>query len=159
QPGTATVKWLFPNQVPDNATVTVNSDGTLDLNGQTEAIGPLIITDGQATTGATGSGALTVTSLNMTGGTFTAPTAPSSLGLPRPVTATSDATATATVQGSGVVQLGATTKTFTVADGAKATDLLVSAVITGSAGSTGLTKAGPGTMQVTATETYTGLTT
>src|SRR5262249_14396766 len=66
--GTAVARWLLPNQLPSTTSVTVNSDGTLDLNGQTQTLASLTINDGQATTGATGSGALTLGSLNMTGG-------------------------------------------------------------------------------------------
>ena len=48
--------------------------------------------------------------------------------------------------------------TFTVADGTAATDLLVSAAITGASAGMGITKTGPGTMTLTGTNSYTGQT-
>lgn len=55
----------------------------------------------------------------------------------------------------GTVDLGTGTRTFTVADGTAATDLLISAVITNGA----LTKDGAGTMALAGTNTYAGQTT
>src|SRR5262249_14496919 len=68
----ATVRWTASDQVPDDATVLVNNDGTLDLNGQAELVGFLQILDGQATTGNAGFLQLTdpSVSLDMAGGTF-----------------------------------------------------------------------------------------
>ena len=48
---------------------------------------------------------------------------------------------------------------FTIADGAAATDLNVTATITPSGGTRGITKSGPGTMALTAANTFTGNTT
>ncbi len=154
--GPATVQWLSANQVPDTAAVFVQRDGTLDLNGQTDTIGPLTITDGVALTGA---GQLTVASLTMTGGTFNT-NAVGKLILNGDVVATSDATGTATITGSGMVSLNGATRTFTVADGPQAVDLRVTsgAVIAG-IGAEGLTKAGPGRMEIDSASAYTGLTT
>src|SRR5205814_2377147 len=116
--GNALVQWLNPHQVVDTSSVTVNSDGTLDLNGRSEQIAPLTILDGLATTGATGSNFLAVSSLSMTGGTINLTTALSRLILGGDVTATSSAAQTATITGSGHV-LMAGTRTFTVNAGAK----------------------------------------
>src|SRR5206468_12628256 len=58
-----------------------------------------------------------VSSLNMTGGTFTAGTATGRLILGGNVTATSDATASALITGPGQVSLNGATRTFTVGDG------------------------------------------
>jgi len=56
---------------------------------------------------------------------------------------------------SGTIDLGAGTRTFTVADGAAASDLIVGAVITNGA----VTKAGPGVLDFNGVNTYTGATT
>ncbi len=48
--------------------------------------------------------------------------------------------------------------TFDVAEGAAATDLLVSAAITEASGGLGITKSGPGTMMLTGSNNYTGQT-
>jgi autotransporter-associated beta strand protein len=155
-PGNAVARWLSANQVPDTAPVTVNSDGTLDLNGQTDTVGALGITDGQATTGASGSGQLTVASLNMTGGTFTAATAGGRLILAGDVTATSDGPALIT--GPGQLSLGGATRTITVNDGPQVIDLVINSIISGT-GSEGLTKDGTGRLQLNGVSTYTGVTT
>src|SRR5262249_21232419 len=62
----AVAQELFSNQVADSAPVTVQSDGTFDLNGRFDAVGLVTITDGMVKTGATGT--LMGSSLNMTGG-------------------------------------------------------------------------------------------
>ena len=107
---TAVAKWIGPNEVPDTATVTVNSDGTLNLNGQADTIGRslLVLIDGQATT-CTQRYTPTVSSVNMTGGTITLANAGSQLvlagttpGLSADVTATSDVTSPATITGPAV---------------------------------------------------------
>jgi autotransporter-associated beta strand protein len=158
QPGNATVRWMHSNQVPDTSTVTVNSDGLLDLNGQTDTIGALVMVDGRATTGASGSGRLTVGSLSMSGGTFTLATSGGRLILAGDVTATSDTNQTATINGPGQVSLGGATRTFTVNDGPRAVDLDVASVVSGTGGE-GLIKQGTGRMELDAVETYTGATT
>ncbi|MCI0461199.1 MAG: Ig-like domain repeat protein [Gemmataceae bacterium] len=157
QTGNALVRWLGIDQVANTATVIVNSDGTLDLGGQTDTIGPLQIVRGQATTGSTGSGALTVGSLTMTAGTFTAATATSQLILGGNVTANSDSTGKALITGSGSLALGNATRTFTVNNGPEATDLLIEVPITGT-GTAGLTKSGPGRLELDKVNTYSGTT-
>jgi autotransporter-associated beta strand protein len=161
--GNSLVQWLNSHQVVDTSHATVNNDGTLDLNGKTDTVGQLSILDGLATTGATGSGALTVSGLDMTGGKIDLTTAGGRLLLNGNVTATSSATIpsasnTALITGSGQVSLNGATRTFTVNDGAQPIDLLVDSVISGT-GTEGLFKDGPGLMQLTNNETYTGLTT
>ena len=108
-PSNAVAQWNFSNQVPANATVIVNNDGDLNLNGKTNALAALIMTDGQATTGSTGAGVLTVGSLNMTGSTFMLATASSQVILNGNVKATSDASGSATISGPGTLSLGGTT--------------------------------------------------
>lgn len=53
---------------------------------------------------------------------------------------------------------GATGITFAVADGAAATDLLVSAAVTQASGGLGITKTGPGAMELSGHNSYTGAT-
>ena len=73
---------------------------------------------------------------------------------------TSASAATATIAGRIRMRHDQTDNViFTVADGAAATDLLVSAAITEAEGSVGITKAGAGTMSLTGTNTFTGATT
>jgi autotransporter-associated beta strand protein len=56
---------------------------------------------------------------------------------------------------AGTVDLNGATRTFTVADGSDATDMIVSASIVGGVGSK-LTKAGAGTLELAGAGTYTG---
>ena len=121
------VRLSASNQIP-NVTVTVNNSGLLDLNGYSDAIGALTMTGGSVTTGA---GTLTL------GGN---------------VTGNADAN-TASIGGN--LALGAN-RTFSIADGAAATDMSVSAVVSGAFA---LTKTGAGTMVLSGANTYTGATT
>jgi autotransporter-associated beta strand protein len=151
-PGAAAAKWNFSNEMPATATVTVNSDGTLNLNDQTQTIAALNVTDGTVTTGAGTHGAqnglLTVSSLSMTGGAVTLGTAGSQLVLNGGVTASSDAaTGTATIAGAGSLVLGGNNDTFTVNHGTNAVDLAVNAPITSTAAG-GITKGGNGLMAI-----------
>src|SRR5207247_3118254 len=111
------------NNIPNGATVTVNGDGKYTLFG-TEAVGPLVINDG--TVGA--SGLVSVATLTMTGGSITT----SSVGgiqLNGDAAATSSASTGSAVITGGFVQMGAATRTFTVADGPAGVDLDISAEI------------------------------
>src|SRR5262249_21743300 len=119
------------NQIPDSAAVTLSTSGTLDLAGFSDAIGTLTMTGGAVTTGA---GTLTL------GG---------------------DVTVTASANGStlsGKLDLGAATRTFTIANGAAATDLDLAAAVSGAVG---LIKAGPGVLALSgsAANTFSGTTT
>jgi autotransporter-associated beta strand protein len=158
----ATAQWRDNNQLPAGTTVNVDANGTLDLNGHTDSIATLNIVDGQATTdlsGITGTGKLTVGSLNMTGGTFTAANG-GTLVLAGNVTAASDATGPAAIDGSGTVSLNGATRTFTVNPATPETaavDLDVKAQLTAT-GSEGIIKAGSGTMQIESFNSYPGVT-
>src|SRR5205814_3062946 len=116
-------------QIPHAAAVGVAASGTLDLNGFDDTLDALTLTGGHV---ATGSGTLTL------GGNLN----------------TAEAATTATV--SGIVDLGSAARTFVVPDGSVAPDLTVSAVVSGGFG---LTKAGAGTLVLSAANTYTGTTT
>jgi autotransporter-associated beta strand protein len=145
-------------------TVTVNGNGTLDLNGQTETLGNLVMVDGVggdsalATTGAAGSGQLTLDHLNMTGGLIDIHTGTSQVTLAGDVTAISDAVDAAFINGAGQLSLGGSSRTFTVNHGAQVSDLVVNTVLSGT-GSEGLIKQGAGRLQLDAVNAYTGPTT
>lgn len=113
--GTDTVQLAASNQI-NNKALTINSSGVLDLNNYSDAVGTLTMTGGSVTTGT---GLLTL------GGNIT----------------TNASASSATIAGN--LDLGAN-RTFTVADGAAADDLIVSANINSS--SANLTKSGTGTL-------------
>lgn len=123
----AVTRFLDINQIPNKA-ITINTDGLLDLNGFSDSIGSLTMTGGNVTTGA---GTLTL------GGN---------------VTGNASAN-TATI--SGKLALGGN-RIFDIADGAAATDMLVSAVVSGAFS---VTKNGNGELVFSGANTYTGPTT
>jgi autotransporter-associated beta strand protein len=144
-PGPDVVRLLQSNEILNTAAVTVKSDGLFDLTNQTQ----------------------TIATLGMTGGTVSLTQAGSQLAVTGAVTASSDSAGNpALISGAGanagllvLAPAGAATATtFSETPGGGPVDLLVSAVITGGAG-IGLTQAGPGTMALTNTETYPGVTT
>src|SRR5207248_1627372 len=135
--------------------VTVNSDGTLNLNGQTDAVAALNILGGQGTTGATGAGQLTAGSLNMTGGSFAAVAAGSSLILGGNVIATSTPAGPATISGSGTLSVGGAPRTITVNPGPQAVGLDVSAALANTSGG-GLIKSGTGVLELDANSVTAG---
>jgi autotransporter-associated beta strand protein len=132
----AKVQWLANNQLAPSTSLTVNSDGLADLNGNQE----------------------TATGLTMTGGSIMLE-AGSKLTLGGNVTASSDSAGNpAIISGAGTLSLGGATRTFTVNAGGGSPDLVITSVINGT-GSEGLTKAGTGALQLTVAEGYTGPTT
>lgn len=100
--GSAVVKLLNANQIADASAVTVNSDGILTLNGNSDQIASLTMTAG---TVKSGSGSLVL------GGNVT----------------TNAAATVATIAGN--LDLNGAARTFTVADGAAAVDLEIAAVM------------------------------
>ena len=66
---------------------------------------------------------------------------------------------TSTIGGRLNMDVSVPNEVFTVADGAAATDLLISAAMTERNGAVGITKAGAGNMTLTGANTYTGTTT
>src|SRR5262249_32436327 len=123
-------------QIADNAAVTLASSGLLTIGGAaplTETVGSLTMTGGEVD--STGAGA--------------------TLALSGDVTATSGP-GTTPARLAIDLSLGGATRTFTVADGPAPSDL----VIQGTISNGGLTKAGPGTLQLGGVDnTYTGPTT
>jgi autotransporter-associated beta strand protein len=139
-PRSDVVRLLAPNQLANTSNVTVNSDGLIDLNNQTQ----------------------TISSLTMTGGILGFTGAGSQLTLTSTVTATSDSGGSpATVTGPGTLVLApngtATATVFTVNPGGGPVDMQVNSVIAGNG--IGLTKTGSGTLSLTKSNTYTGSTT
>ncbi len=154
--------------------VTVNSSGTLSLTAA-NALGfttgtkvdTLNIVGGTVNNTAVGDNGWNI-AINMTGGTLQSNGGTSSatatqlftLGAVSSITTNANATA-ATIGGRLHLREGNTSNqvTFTVADGAAATDLAVTAAITESAAGFGIAKAGPGLMSLTGANAYTGATT
>jgi autotransporter-associated beta strand protein len=119
----AIVKLLAANQIPAVA-ISINNDGLFNLNNNSDTVGALAMTSGNV---STGTGTLTL------GGD---------------VTTNADSTSAVI---SGNLGLGGN-RNFTVADGAAATDLNVTAVVSGAFT---VTKSGAGTMVLAGTNTYT----
>jgi autotransporter-associated beta strand protein len=139
------------NQLLDTTAVVVNSTGTLNFNGFSDAVGALTLTIGPngSSLVETGSGTLTLGGSVLVQGLGTGNPAPATISgnlALNPFTATA-----------------AVTRTFTVNDGAAGDDLVISAAIRDGNGvfSGGITKFGLGTMQFTGSSanTYTGTTT
>ena len=168
-------KLLLPNNggfsrirgaltVNAGATVETTGDGTgLGYNGQISSV---------AINGGTVTSAGTMHVWNITGGiTMTGGTLQSNGGVSDPEgsqlewnyasVATNASANTATIGGRIRMRPDSAYRgiSFTVAEGAAATDLLVSAAVTEASGGMGITKGGAGTMLLTGANTYTGVTT
>ncbi|MBL8798724.1 MAG: autotransporter-associated beta strand repeat-containing protein, partial [Planctomycetia bacterium] len=129
----ATVELLASNQILNSVNVSILNGGILDLNGNLEQIAGLTLTGGNVN--IDGGGILTLTG-NVT---------------------TTASTFVSAINGPGTLTLAGTgTRTFTVADGTVADDLVVTATINATAG---LTKTGAGLMALSAANAYTGVTT
>ncbi|MFO0880150.1 MAG: Ig-like domain repeat protein [Gemmataceae bacterium] len=151
----ATALWQTANQVIDSATIRVESDGLLNLNGLAETIATLRILDGMAQTG--NNGQLTVgTLLDMVGGTATIGTS-GQINLGGSVSGNSSGVGPALIQGAGNLSLNGSNRDFTIANGPNATDMRITAPISGSG--VGVNKLGDGLLELNALNTYTGTTT
>lgn len=130
--GSATVKLTAADQTTSATSVTIGNDGTLNLNGNNDAIGALTLSGATVTTGT---GILTL------GGdvTVTQPTGSGASLI------------------SGNLDLGGTAGMFTVSGGTTGTELSVPAVISDS--TAGVTVTGGATVDFSGKNTYTGTTT
>ena len=142
------------NQIADASPVEVQSDGLLGLTGHSDTFGPLDINDGEVIVGPVSN--LTTGTINNNGGTITiAPD--STLRLTANVNATSTATQTASIIGSGTLHLNGATRALNVADGPQAIDLRIDATIAATGGES-LTKISTGVALLNGANTYTGQT-
>ncbi|GEM_PF-1682085 len=151
---TASIQW-------NGGTNTINAGGIIE-DGHITITGGTNIVNGGSTEGLLHllSGGI---GLQMTGATLTLNSDnsnPGRLWLEGDVSTAASSTTSTIANGlsntkTGVVDLGAGSRTFTVADGAATTDLLVTAKITNGS----LVKAGAGNMQLSGPNTYTGSTT
>ncbi|MBA4150551.1 MAG: autotransporter-associated beta strand repeat-containing protein [Verrucomicrobia bacterium] len=123
---TTTVLYFQSNQVGTNQTVTVLENSSINLNGGSQTFGPLVLKGGRVHGGS-----------SVLNGTVT-------------INASAD---TSRMEGSVRVAPGLEHRTFFVNDGTADPDLLASASLTGQGG---LVKGGPGTMELTSSNTFSG---
>jgi autotransporter-associated beta strand protein len=133
----ATVRYLASQQMFASSDVTVLEHGVLDLNGRTDLLHSLTITNGTVTIGT---GALTSSGLlTMTGGSITS----TGMGFFRPATDVSIAAAPSSSTITGKLDISGSVHTFFAADGPADPELLIDGpVVDGS-----LFKTGPGTIR------------
>lgn len=133
----ATVLLTEANQIADSAQVTVNGTGFLNLNNYNETFAMLTLTNGGDV--SSGFGTLTVTGRLAASAAFNGTLDPATI--------------------SGVLAQGAVTRTIDVALNTNGgPECIIFANLTGS-GSAGLIKTGGGTLRLSGTNTYPGLTT
>jgi autotransporter-associated beta strand protein len=134
--GTDVLRLQANDQIADTSAVTVKNSGLIDLNNNSDRIGSLTMQGGTVETGTgvlfLGGNVSTITDSN-----------------------------TALIEGH--LSLGGESRTFFVAPGPPIADLRINATISADTGAplgtAGLTKTGPGTLFLTATNTYNGITT
>ncbi len=128
-----------------NATTVINTGGSWFF-GFTDGTQSLVVGAGGLTIG----GGSTIAVSATTG-------SPNFISLDGDVTSVASGTAN-TISGAGQIKLSGT-RTFNIADGAATSDMTVSTIVTdGTAGNGALTKSGPGTLTLSASNSYTGLT-
>jgi fibronectin-binding autotransporter adhesin len=131
---------LGANNVLPGTTVNIYA-GTLDINTRTDTIGALTLGGGASGTAANITG--TTGTLTLGGNvTYSASNNPNGASI------------------AANLSLGGANRTFTVGDStAAANDLSISGVISNGSGNRGITKLGTGTLALSGTNTYTGVTT
>ncbi len=143
--GTDELRLGANNQIPSASLVTVANGGLFNLNGFSEGFLQLAVSGGSTTIGA---GTLTLsTNLTMTGGSVSSTAG--SLVL-QGLLNTNAAATSATI--SGNLDLAAISRTFTIADGAAAIDLDVSAIISNGS----IAKAGAGALRLSGANIFAG---
>jgi|GEM_PF-2942358 len=150
--GSAELRLTTSDQLLNTANVTVNSDGLFNLvTPNTDTINTLTVVGGTVT--VAGTAALTLGStLAMTGGTIDG-TGTLTMG----GNATISASASGSTISVGTLAIGGgLSRTFTVADGAAASDLTISSKVSG--GAFFFIKAGAGTLTLSGPNDYTGVT-
>ncbi|HJT78664.1 MAG TPA: autotransporter-associated beta strand repeat-containing protein [Gemmataceae bacterium] len=155
--GTATPAQVLLNAnaatAPTTA-VTVNSDGLFAVgeDGSDAALASFV---GSVSSDTIGSLALTGGTVSIAGPQFQGDIPASVLTLGGDVTTNASGT-TATIGGAGFLSLGGPTRTFTVADGAADTDLLITAAVVDGGNGAGLVKAGAGRLVLSGGNSYGG---
>ena len=122
------VRYTAANAIDAGVPITINESGLLDLNGFNDTLGALTLVGGDITTGV---GTLTM-SANLSA---VSTAAGSSANI------------------SGTLNLGVSTRTFTVTNGPSTPDLRVLAVVSGTGG---IIKAGDGMMSLEGVNTFSG---
>lgn len=153
--GSAIVRLGQSSEIANTASVTVNSEGALDLNNFTEQFASLSVVDGSVTLG---SGTLTLTAdVSMTGGSISATSG--TLQFSGSVIASSSASASASIACKIALQIA--TSIFQVSPGPVQPDLIVNGAVSEGAAGRGIQKTGTGTMRLmgSASNTFTGVTT
>ncbi len=135
---------------------TIESSGTLNLNGFSQTTAVPLILNGGALTGGAGSFPTSAAGLTSTGGGDVTFTGAGFLTLGGTLTYNSGAPNKTLTFTGGELRLGTATREFTVANGSQAIDVDVAATVTGSVG---FTKTGLGVMRLGGANTYTGATT
>lgn len=159
----AQVRLTAPNQLPELNffrtgvnTITINSNGLLNLNNQTDTVGNLVMVTGRSVSAqlTTGSGQVI-----LTGDITVNPAADSSAAGP-PARISGTLQLGPFFSGAGGVAGGVAQHTITVNDTAVpnvAADLVIDAAITGAA-DIPLTKSGGGTLRLAGNNSYSGIT-
>ncbi len=145
-----TLLWQSDEQIPNGSNITLNSGGTINLNGHTETVNVFIDNGG---TTIFGGGTLITGDLNLTNGTTIA----SQTWLGGNLNYTGTTTA-ATVSGAVNVTSNLVNHNFTIANGTADPDVSITGAITGASN---VTKLGAGTLTYGGTNanTLSGLTT
>ena len=148
----ATVLVSAASQIATVSEVTIKSDGTLNLNGQTATVAAVSMTGGAIALGTSGNLSING-ALGMSGGTISGTT--SSLSLGGDVTATSSvANGQATITTNVVLN---STRTFTVNLGNTQPELTITGAVSDGAAASGIFKTGSGTTDlITTTNTFSG---